>query len=214
MLKLQHCTWELNAKYECISSSGLFIVKSSCWGSAGTEWLHELTKTKSSFLFLGDKFFEIRMKGRKMLFTNKADAAWNLRGFAGKLVDAHSSELRFPWCRWLKWFHLSNRNGDIKRSKLLHWIYLQCCFWKTWFWSSSRSPNTRDPADGSHVSGLVSRSSQLTHLCFPKAKNKDSSLFPRCTRFHLQKSNLSLQKKHILVFNRKQPELLFNIQYF
>lgn len=34
----------------------------------------------------------------------------------------------------------------------------------------------------------------LTHLCFPKGTNKDSSLFPHCTWFHLQKSNLSLQK--------------------
>lgn len=40
--------------------------------------------------------------------------------------------------------------------------------------------------------------------------NKDSSLFPHCTWFHLQKviSRYKKKKKHCLVFNRKQPELL------
>lgn len=39
--------------------------------------------------------------------------------------------------------------------------------------------------------------------------NKDSSLFPHCTWFHLQKVISRYKKKqHCLVFNRKQPELL------
>lgn len=49
----------------------------------------------------------------------------------------------------------------------------------------------------------------LTKLTFvfPKGVNKDNSLFPCCTWFHLQKVIYRYKKKNnFLVFIRKQPE--------
>lgn len=57
-----------------------------------------------------------------------------------------------------------------------------------------------------HTSFLLFPSYSLTHLCFPKGTNKDSSLYSSLYMVSFTKSNLSLEKKHFLVFNRKQPE--------
>lgn len=71
MLKLQHCTWEL--------MQSAFLVAIGSEKNPGAESRREVSCTDSdvnenSFLFIRDKFTEMRPKGRNGLLTNKADA--------------------------------------------------------------------------------------------------------------------------------------------
>lgn len=57
----------IDAKYEYISSSDLFIVKSSCWESTGSDYVDSLILDKwNSFLFSRGEFFKTRMNGRSV----------------------------------------------------------------------------------------------------------------------------------------------------
>lgn len=85
-----------------------------------------------------------------------------------------------------------------------------CTEWnydKRWFWSWSRASGPCWRAPLCFTDLLFSFHSPNSPLFFPKGVNKDNSLFPCCTWFHLQKVIYHYKKTpNFLMFSRKQPE--------
>lgn len=85
-IKVKAATLHTGTDAEYISSSG--------WWNPAAESLQRATartpdilSRRNSFLFVGDKFVQMRMKGRNGLFTSKAGAGRNRRQFADSLVS-------------------------------------------------------------------------------------------------------------------------------
>lgn len=125
----------IDAKYECIFSSGLFIVKSSCWESAGSGCRDSLTLGKlNSFCSFETRFSKWERKAgiRYLQIRRMQLEIWEASTNTWMFVQVNLVSLSVT--NWNDFSFQTEWGHKEKQTIALNVTTM--CFWKTWFWSS------------------------------------------------------------------------------